>query len=55
MKVILADDVDKLGRKGDVVTVADGYARNFLIQKGFAMLASKGGLMLAEVIQKARA
>ena len=55
MKVILADDVDKLGRKGDVVTVADGYARNFLIPKGFAMLASKGALKQAEVMQKARA
>ncbi len=55
MKVILADDVDKLGRKGDVVTVADGYARNFLIPKGVAMLASKGALKQAEVMQRARA
>lgn len=55
MKVILADDIEKLGRKGDVVTVADGYARNFLIPKGFAMLASKGALKQAEVMQRARA
>ena len=55
MKVILADDVEKLGHKGDVVTVADGYARNFLIPKGFAILASKGALKQAELMQKARA
>ena len=55
MKVILSDDVEKLGRKGDVVTVADGYARNFLIPKGFAMLASKGALKQAELMQRARA
>ena len=55
MKVILSNDVEKLGRKGDVVTVADGYARNFLIPKGFAMLASKGALKQAEVMQRARA
>ena len=55
MKVILSDDVEKLGHKGDVVTVADGYARNYLIPKGFAMLASKGALKQAELMQKARA
>ena len=55
MKVILSDDVEKLGRKGDVVTVADGYARNYLIPKGFAMLASKGALKQAELMQRARA
>ena len=55
MKVILSDDVEKLGHKGDVVTVADGYARNYLIPKGFAILASKGALKQAEVMQRARA
>jgi len=54
MKVILSDDVEKLGHKGDVVTVADGYARNFLIPKGFAILASKGALKQAELMQRAR-
>lgn len=54
MKVILSDDVDKLGRKGDVVTVADGFARNFLVPKGLAMIASKGSLKQAEMMQKAR-
>jgi large subunit ribosomal protein L9 len=54
MKVILADDVDNLGNKGDVVTVADGYARNFLIPKGMALFATKGALRQAELMQRAR-
>ncbi len=54
MKVILADDVDKLGRKGDIVTVADGYARNFLVPKGLALAATKGSLRQAEQMRKAR-
>ena len=41
MKLILAADVEKLGRKGDVVTVADGFGRNYLVPKGLAMTASK--------------
>jgi large subunit ribosomal protein L9 len=55
MKVILSDDVETLGKKGDVVTVADGYARNFLVPKGLAMHATKGALKQAEVMQRARA
>ena len=55
MKVILSNDVDNLGNKGDVVTVADGYARNYLIPKGFAIFATKGSLKQAEVMQRARA
>lgn len=55
MKVILASDVDKLGHKGDIVTVADGYARNYLVPKGLAMFASKGALKQAEDMQRARA
>ncbi len=54
MKVILARDVDNLGRKGDVVTVADGYARNFLVPKGLAMQATKGALRQAELMKRAR-
>ena len=54
MKVILADDVDNLGTKGDVVTVADGYARNFLVPKGLALMASKGALKQAEQMRRAR-
>lgn len=55
MKVILASDVDKLGNKGDIVTVADGYARNYLVPKGLAMFASKGALKQAEDMQRSRA
>lgn len=54
MKVILAADVEKLGHKGDVVTVADGYARNFLVPKGLALTASKGALKQAEQMRRAR-
>jgi large subunit ribosomal protein L9 len=44
MKVILQRSVDKLGVPGDVVNVADGYARNFLIPRGLAAAASKGAV-----------
>lgn len=37
MEVILREDVDKLGRRGDVVKVAEGYGRNFLLPRGLAM------------------
>jgi large subunit ribosomal protein L9 len=54
MKVILAKDIEKLGSKGDVVTVADGYARNYLVPKGLALTASKGSLRQAEQMKRAR-
>ncbi|WP_366923542.1 50S ribosomal protein L9 [Metallumcola ferriviriculae] len=44
MKVILEQDVKKLGAKGDVVNVSDGYARNYLIPKGLGVQASSGNL-----------
>jgi large subunit ribosomal protein L9 len=44
MKVILQKPVDKLGAPGDVVDVADGFARNYLIPRGMAMVASKGAV-----------
>ncbi len=34
MRIVLRDDVDNLGKKGEVVDVADGYARNFLVPRG---------------------
>src|SRR5664279_1986974 len=55
MKVILRKDVKGRGRTGDIVDVADGYARNFLIPQGFATLASKGALDQAKSMQRARA
>ena len=55
MKIILSSDVENIGHKGDVVTVADGYARNYLVPKGLAIHASKGALKQAEMMQRARA
>ena len=54
MKVILSDDIESLGQRGDVVTVADGYARNFLVPKGLVMVATKGALKQADLMKKAR-
>ena len=54
MKIILAADVESLGKKGDVVTVKDGYARNFLVPKGLGMMATKGALRQAEQMRRAR-
>ena len=42
MKVILRADVAGVGKKGDIVDVADGYARNFLVPKGLALRATDG-------------
>jgi len=44
MKVILLDDVSKVGRRGDVRDVSDGYARNFLLPKKLALTATAGNL-----------
>jgi len=55
MKVILRSDVPDVGHKGDVLDVADGYARNFLVPRGLAMKASKGALAQAESMRRARA
>ncbi len=54
MKVVLRDNVDALGKKGDVVEVADGYARNFLIPAGKAFKSSPGAERQAERMRQAR-
>jgi large subunit ribosomal protein L9 len=55
MKIVLRDDVENLGRKGDVVDVADGYARNYLVPRGLAMKATKGVVAQAEAMRRNRA
>lgn len=52
MKVILLDDVAKVGRRGEVRDVSDGYARNFLIPKKLALSASAGNLKNLEHIKQ---
>jgi large subunit ribosomal protein L9 len=54
MKVILTKTVEPLGEKGDVVDVADGYARNYLVPKKFAVKASEGALKQADAMRVAR-
>jgi len=51
MKVILLDDVSKVGRRGEVRDVSDGYARNFLIPKKLALSATAGNLQNLEHIK----
>jgi len=52
MKVILRQDVDELGLEGTIVTVKEGYGRNYLIPKGFALLANTGNIKLIESQKK---
>lgn len=54
MKVILKSEVDNLGLPGDVVDVADGYGRNFLIPRGMAIIATKGAMKEAEALTRSR-
>jgi len=54
MKLILTREVNGLGQPGDVVTVADGYARNFLLPNGNAIAWSQGGEKQIEGIRRAR-
>ena len=53
MDVILKQDVERLGAKNDIVTVKNGYARNFLIPKGFAVAATESARkVVAETIRQ---
>jgi large subunit ribosomal protein L9 len=52
MKVLLLEDVINLGQAGDVVSVADGYGRNYLIPRGMAKVATSGALKQADQIRK---
>jgi large subunit ribosomal protein L9 len=48
MKLVLKQDVENLGVAGEIVTVKDGFGRNFLIPQGLAVLATKGAVKSAE-------
>ena len=54
MKVILRADVPAVGRKGDVVDVAPGFARNHLVPKGLAIKASPGAVAQAAAMRRSR-
>ena len=54
MKVILRADVEKLGRKGDILDVSDGYGRNYLVPKGLALKATEGAVAQAAAMRRAR-
>lgn len=53
MEVILREDVDKLGRRGDVVKVAEGYGRNFLLPRGLALAVTDANKAMIEKEKKA--
>lgn len=55
MKILLTQDVENLGRAGQIKKVADGYARNFLIPKGMAVLATEGTVQQAKLRSNAEA
>jgi large subunit ribosomal protein L9 len=48
MQIVLKEDIEKLGRRGEIVKVADGYARNYLLPLGKALAATPGNLIVIE-------
>lgn len=52
MKIILVEEINKLGVAGDLVKVADGYARNYLLPKKMAILATRENIKKIEAIKK---
>jgi large subunit ribosomal protein L9 len=54
MRIVLRTDIDKLGKRGDIIDVADGYARNYLLPKGHAIVASNGVASQAGAMRRAR-
>jgi large subunit ribosomal protein L9 len=54
MKLLLRTDVDGVGKKGDLVDVADGFGRNYLVPKGFAIKASPGVEAQAAAMRRSR-
>jgi large subunit ribosomal protein L9 len=54
MKLILRNDLDGLGKRGDIVEVADGYGRNYLMPRGLAFLATDGAVEQAAKMRRSR-
>ena len=54
MKVLLRSDVKGVGRRGDIVNVSSGHARNFLLPNDLAIVANDGTIAQADVMRKAR-
>ena len=54
MNVILREDIAGVGRRGDIVTVADGHARNYLLPRGLALVATDGAVQQATSMRRAR-
>lgn len=54
MKVILLEDIDRLGKAGDTIHVKDGYARNYLIPGNKARAATEGNMKIQEFLKKKR-
>src|SRR5690349_2343604 len=54
MKLLLRADVDGVGKKGDIVDVAAGFGRNYLVPKGLAMKATEGAEKQAEAMRRSR-
>jgi large subunit ribosomal protein L9 len=55
MKVILKQDVEKLGKIGDIVKVAPGYGRNYLVPRNFAVEATPGNIKVIEIEKVSKA
>jgi large subunit ribosomal protein L9 len=54
MKVVLRADIDNLGKRGDIIDVADGFARNFLLPRGKAIVATDGIQSQADAMRRSR-
>jgi large subunit ribosomal protein L9 len=54
MRIVLRTDLDNLGKRGDICDVADGYARNYLLPKGYAIAATRGVTAQANAMRRSR-